>query len=309
MGGRPRHRRHRPRSTCTSTASGAAVTVANIQRPDIGRRYPSSATTAASDVTIPVTQAPHRVCVYAISVGNGGNRQLGCANVTGNTVGTSRQRDPQTGQPRAARLGNRPGHHRVGARSTSTWTESARRSAPPTSPAPTSESVMPEYGSAHGFVMNVPVVGRPHRVRVRDQHPWQAEHHARVRPHQRCPARLARRRDPAERHAAGPGLGVRPGHCAARSTCTSTSTGSVAAVGAANTIRPDVGSIFGGWGDRHGFDFAVRRCRRGTPPGLRLRHQRRAERERAARLQGHRLSRGRAIGASRTSTATRQGRA
>ena len=67
---------------------GAATTTANLDRPDVGRTYPTFGSQHGFNVTIPVTQAPHTVCAYGISVGNGGNHQIGCAFLSGGTVGS-----------------------------------------------------------------------------------------------------------------------------------------------------------------------------------------------------------------------------
>ena len=67
---------------------GAAITTASIDRPDVGRIYPWLGNRHGFHAVIPVTQAPHVVCAYGISVGNGGNRQLGCAFLPGQTVGS-----------------------------------------------------------------------------------------------------------------------------------------------------------------------------------------------------------------------------
>ncbi len=80
---------------------GAAITTASISRPDVGRTYPSLGSQHGFNVTVPVSQAPHFVCAYGISVGNGGNRQIGCAFLSGNTVGSL---DSSTRRPGAVLL-------------------------------------------------------------------------------------------------------------------------------------------------------------------------------------------------------------
>ncbi len=80
---------------------GAAITTASISRPDVGRTYPWLGSQHGFNLAVPVSQAPHFVCAYGISVGNGGNHQIGCAFVSGDTVGSL---DSSTRRPGAVLL-------------------------------------------------------------------------------------------------------------------------------------------------------------------------------------------------------------
>jgi hypothetical protein len=56
---------------------------ADRYRPDVGAAYPGSGDNHGYDVTIPMAEGAHEVCVYAINVGPAtGNPQLGCRSVT-----------------------------------------------------------------------------------------------------------------------------------------------------------------------------------------------------------------------------------
>ena len=62
---------------------GAAVTIANISRPDVGAAYPADGPNHGFSVDVDASPGPHDVCVYAINVGAGtGNTTLGCQNLT-----------------------------------------------------------------------------------------------------------------------------------------------------------------------------------------------------------------------------------
>jgi len=233
---------------------GAGITTANIRRTDVGQAYPFG-DNRGFRTSVPVSQAPHRVCVYAISVGNGGNKQLGCANVSGNTVGSL---DNATRRPGSMVLrgwavdpdttASIPIHVYVDGVGAGVGTADVARE--------DVGNAMPEYGNAHGFVMTVPVVG-DHTV---------------------CAYAISTRGKPNVTLGCARTSGVPRGSLdgATRPNGTLRVRGwaldpdvagpinvhvYVDGVGRAarlaNTIRRDVGALFGGWGDNHGFDFAV----------------------------------------------------
>ena len=62
---------------------GAAITTANINRPDVGAAYPGYGNNHGIDVLVAASTGTHRVCVYAINVAGGsGNTELGCDSIT-----------------------------------------------------------------------------------------------------------------------------------------------------------------------------------------------------------------------------------
>jgi hypothetical protein len=245
---------------------GRAVITANQNRPDIGRIYPSHGNNHGYDTSIPVTQAPHLVCAYAISVGNGGNRQLGCVNVTGNTVGSLdvANRRPGTLAMRGWAIdpdtvNSIPIHVYVDGVGAAIGTANTTRN--------DIESFMPGYGPTHGYELNVPVSG-DHTV---------------------CAYAISTRGKPnvtlgCARTSGAPRGALdsvgRPdsgGAVRARGWVLDPDTASPInvhvyidgvgrAAAAANTNRPDIGSVFPPWGPAHGFDVTVG----GVAPGLHL---------------------------------------
>jgi hypothetical protein len=234
---------------------GVGVTTANIRRTDVGQAYPWLGDNRGFKTSVPVSQAPHTVCVYAISVGNGGNRQLGCANLSGNTVG---HLDSATRRPGTVALRG--------------WTVDPDTTASvpihvysdgipvlvgvANTDRPDIGNAYPEYGNAHGFNVEVPAVG-DHTVCAyaistggkpnitlgctRTSGAPRGSFDAATRP-----GGVLRVRgwafdpdtdNPIDVHVYVDGVG-RAAH-------------------AADTLRADVGQIFGPWSDQHGFDFAV----------------------------------------------------
>jgi hypothetical protein len=61
---------------------GAAITRADVVRPDVAAAYPGSGSAHGIDVRIPLARGAHQVCSYAINVGPGANTLLGCQSVT-----------------------------------------------------------------------------------------------------------------------------------------------------------------------------------------------------------------------------------
>ncbi len=234
---------------------GAGITTANIRRTDVGQAYPWLGNNRGFKTSVPVTQKAHRVCVYAISVGNGGNRQLGCANVSGNTVGhlDNATRRPGTVAFRGWALDPDttapvPIHVYVDGVGAYIGTASTNR--------PDIGSLYPEYSNAHGFNLELPVVG-DHTV---------------------CAYAISTGRKPnitlgCTRTSGTPrgsfdGTRILAGTLRVRGWAFDPDTAAainvhvyVDGVGrashAANTLRTDVGRVYGPWGDRHGFDFAV----------------------------------------------------
>lgn len=62
---------------------GAAITTANLSRPDVGAAYPSAGPNHGFSVDVDASPGTHAVCVYSINVGAGiRNTTLGCQNIT-----------------------------------------------------------------------------------------------------------------------------------------------------------------------------------------------------------------------------------
>ena len=192
---------------------GAGVAMASRLRTDVGQHYPWLGNNHGFQISVPVSQARHRVCVYGISTGPfGGNRELGCAVLSGNTVGSL---DNATRRPGAMVLRG--------------WAVDPDTTAPlpihvyvdgvgaafGTANGPRDDvgRAMPAYGNNHGFTIPVPVQG-DHQVcayaistRVGSRTPCSDARD------QRCAPRRARCRQAPERNASGPGVGVGSGHC------------------------------------------------------------------------------------------------
>jgi hypothetical protein len=60
---------------------GAAITTANVNRPDVGVAYPKYGSKHGINVEFAAAEGAHRVCAYAINVGGGENTELGCSAV------------------------------------------------------------------------------------------------------------------------------------------------------------------------------------------------------------------------------------
>jgi N-acetylmuramoyl-L-alanine amidase len=242
---------------------GRAITTANTYRPDIGRLYPAHGDNHGFDTTVPVTQATHQVCTYAISVGNGGNRQLRCQTVSGNTTGhldVARRRpgvlamrgwaiDPDT-------VNSVPIHVYVdGVGAMIGLANTTRHDL---------ESYMPGYGPSHGFDLNVGASGN----------------------HTVCAYAISSRGKPNITLGCARTSGVpfgsldavgRPdpgGSVRVRGWTLDPDTaapiaihvyidGFGRAVGTADRNRPDVGNVFPAWGPAHGFDLTVDQVARG----------------------------------------------
>ncbi|SEN95146.1 hypothetical protein [Cryobacterium luteum] len=62
--------------------AGVAVSSANINRPDVGRAYPSSGPNHGIDISVSAAPGSHVICAYGINVGRGANKLLGCESIT-----------------------------------------------------------------------------------------------------------------------------------------------------------------------------------------------------------------------------------
>jgi hypothetical protein len=236
---------------------GAATTTANIDRPDVGRTYPTFGSQHGFNVTIPVTQAPHTVCAYGISVGNGGNHQIGCAFLSGGTVGSL---DSTTRGPGALLLHGWaidpdtvnavPIHVYVDGVGTAIGSANASR--------PDVARVMPGYGNGHGFDITIPVTG-DHTVCA-----YAISTRGKPNITLGCVRTSGSPRgalDVAGRPDSGGAVRVR-GWALDPDTAASISVavyvdGIGRGVATANTNRPDVGQIFFGWGNAHGYDITI----------------------------------------------------
>jgi SpoIID/LytB domain protein len=142
-----------------------AGTVANLGRGDIAAAFPGYGAAHGYDVIVPVSDALSNVCVYAINVGPGGNRLLGCRTVgspvdpfgsldvvnatsTGMNVG-GWAIDPDTRDPI-------PVHVYVdGALAAGVAANVSR---------PDVANAFPSYGPNHGFGGSIATTAGPHQV-------------------------------------------------------------------------------------------------------------------------------------------------
>jgi len=60
---------------------GAAVTTANVTRPDVGALFPTAGSDHGFELTVPMSPGIHSVCTYAINVGGGRNPTIACRTV------------------------------------------------------------------------------------------------------------------------------------------------------------------------------------------------------------------------------------
>jgi hypothetical protein len=243
---------------------GVGGTIANETRTDIGRRYPQFGNNHGYSTTIPTSPGAHTVCVYGISVGDGGNRQLGCRALSGDTYGTvdSFQRRPGSLVVRGWAIdpdtsNSVPIHAYVDGTGVAIGRANLVRN--------DVAAAHPGYGNQHGFQLTVPVSGnrgvciyaistlgkrnitlgctrvsgnpRGSLDRVRDLNGT-----LRVRGWAFDPDSDA----PVSMHVYVDGVGR--------------------AIHLANTLRPDVAAAYPGFSTRHGFDFAVMP----RPPGQHL---------------------------------------
>lgn len=234
---------------------GAGVTTANIPRSDVGRTYPWLGSNHGFTATVPVSQAPHQVCVYGISVGNGGNRQLGCAFLSGRTVGAL---DGSTRRPGAVTLrgwaldpdttASVPIHVYVDGVGAAIGVANVARDDVAQS--------LPGYGNLHGFNLTVPVVGD------RTVCAYAISTGGKPNVSLGCTRTSGVPRGSLDRVTKPNGILRVRGWALDPDTAAPIDVhvyvdGVGRAAHLANTLRPDIATIFNGWGDRHGFDFAV----------------------------------------------------
>ena len=67
---------------------GTTITTANITRTDLAQFYPGYGTAHGFDVSVPVTNGDHTVCLYAINAANTEVGVIGCRAISGATVGS-----------------------------------------------------------------------------------------------------------------------------------------------------------------------------------------------------------------------------
>ena len=243
---------------------GIGGTIANRTRTDVGRKYPQFGNNHGYSLTFPISPGPHTVCTYGISVGDGGNRQLGCRFLSGDTYGSldRTQRRPGALVVRGWAIdpdtsNSVPIHVYVDGVGAAVGRANLVRN--------DVGSANPGYGNAHGFELTVPVTGnrgvcvyaistlgkrnitlgctrvsgnpRGSLDQARD-----ASGTLRVRGWALDPDTDA----PITVHVYVDGVGR--------------------AIHTANTLRPDIARAFPGFSDRHGFDFKVMP----RPPGQHL---------------------------------------
>jgi hypothetical protein len=232
---------------------GVAIGSAGNRRRDVARLYPHLGENHGFNITTRVTQAPHFVCVFAISVGNGGNRQLGCRWLDGNTVGSldSGSRRPGAIVVRGWAIdpdttASVPIHAYVDGVGAAIGTADR--------PRPDVAKALPGYGENHGYEMLVPVTGD------RTVCTFGISTRGKVNPRLGCVRTSGVPRGSLD------GVTRPGGQVRVRGwTFDNDSAGPIQvhvyvdgvgrAVGTANTSRPDVGARFPGFGDNHGFDI------------------------------------------------------
>lgn len=140
--------------------------IADSSRPDVGRAYPGYGDLHGYTVTIPATPGVHNVCAYGIDiVPTGGNRQLGCRQVTalsgppvgvvdavsasgGNITAAGWAFDPDTEAPM-------PVHIYVDSVATVVTASNSR---------PDVGAVYPAFGPNHGYSATIPAAAGQHNV-------------------------------------------------------------------------------------------------------------------------------------------------
>lgn len=144
-----------------------AVGRAGEPRPDVARVLPWAGASRGYSVVVDAQPGDHTVCVYAVNVGAGASRQIGCRRVTvpghdpignvetvtvhgGRVTATGWVLDPDTGGPVIAQL-------YVDGASTMTWASARRTDV---------AGVYPWAGAEHGFTLSLDVTPGAHRVCV-----------------------------------------------------------------------------------------------------------------------------------------------
>jgi hypothetical protein len=234
---------------------GAAIGTAGDTRPDIGQLFPTLGANHGFNLTVGTTQAPHFVCVWAISVGNGGNRMLGCAYLSGDTLGSL---DNATRQPGALEVrgwtidpdttASIPVHAYVDGVGAAIGTANVNR--------PDIAAFMPGYGALHGYDFSVPVTGD------RTVCTYGISTRGKANPVLGCVRTSGSPRGALD-SVSRSGDTVRVQGWALDPDAASSIPvhvyvdGVGRAIGTANGARPDVGAVFAGWGDDHGYDITV----------------------------------------------------
>ena len=247
--------------------------------PDVGRKYPQLGNNHGYSHDDPGRRQGRTRCAStAISVGNGGNRQLGCRFLSGDTMRLTRRTRTEDRAPWSSAAGpsiptprnSVPIHVYVDGVGAAIGTRQPRR-------APTSQRQPRRTGPRTASSMTVPVTGNHGVCVYAISTRGKREHHARLR--RASAASRAASLDKATRPRAG-----RCGSGVGRSTPTRHAPITVhvyvdgvgRAIHTANTLRPDIA------GRSPGSATATASTSRSAPrprrpaPGLRLRHQRRA---------------------------------
>lgn len=136
-------------------------------RPDVARALPWAGAARGYSVAVDAQPGDHTVCVYAVNVGSGASRAIGCRRVTvpghdpignvetvtvdgGRVTATGWVIDPDTAGPVIAQL-------YVDGSSTMTWASTRRTDV---------AGVYPWAGAEHGFTLSLDVAPGAHRVCV-----------------------------------------------------------------------------------------------------------------------------------------------
>ncbi len=140
--------------------------VADRPRPDVGAAYPGYGPVHGFDATIPVAAGWRQVCAYAIDVGPGENRLLGCRMVLvgGDPFGALDVLRVQGGQLTVAGWAIDP--DTAEPIDVHVYVDSSGRSVRADAPRSDVAAAYPGYGTNHGFEASFPVSSGSHQVCV-----------------------------------------------------------------------------------------------------------------------------------------------
>ena len=145
----------------------AKLATANLTRPDIANRYPSMGPAHGFEQFVPLSAGTHSLCAFAINVGPGAtNPNLGCVSkpVSGEPLGSLELVAPSLGSATVAGWGFDP--ETKDAKIAISVDGGAPVIVPTTLERPDVALVYPQFGSLHGFQVSVPVPGGTHQVCV-----------------------------------------------------------------------------------------------------------------------------------------------
>ena len=146
--------------------SSGTPLVANVPRPDVAAMFPGYGAVRGFDARIPVSAGFRQVCIYAINVGPGENRQIGCRMVLvgGDPYGMLDVVRASGGQLEVAGWAIDPDV--AGPIEVHVYVDGVGRVVNADIPRSDIAAAYPTYGGAHGFRTLVPVAPGRHQVCV-----------------------------------------------------------------------------------------------------------------------------------------------